>query len=285
MAAVIKRILVALLVVGIAGCNLTLDVANYPYQGAGARDAGPLDARADVADTAELDAAADTADATEATDASDDATSGGKPYLIFTELMPDTSAPPGESVEYGEYVEVKNVGTAPADPRRIIIRLAGSNRRIQVNPFPITEEGQRALAALRPIAPGHYFVFVRQDSDYYKLTANLKQGAFYEYGRWSDAVPLSNASRRLVLAYRDSEFHIVIHDTVEWSAHSLIDPEGQSDATLPVREDVAWGLEADFEDDYANNDPAHWCYHVDALPGSPIKASPGAPTPSDCTRP
>lgn len=283
MAAVSQRIVVALVAVWAAGCNLTLDVQEYPYSGGAdvvVPDVDTPDAAQDAADAA-LDAAPEVGDVGDADAA--DAQPSGKPYLIFTELMPDVTTPPNGSVETGEYVEVKNIGTAPADPRRIIIQLAGSNRLIQVNPFPVDEEGRRVFEQLQDIAPGEYFVFVRQDSNYYKLTAGLAEGTYYEYGRWSDAVPLSNSTRRLVLSYRTDEFHRVQQDAIEWASHSLIDPAGGSDATLALREDAAWGVMSEYEDAHDNDDPAHWCYHVDPLPDSPIKASPGAPTPANCT--
>jgi hypothetical protein len=269
------------------GCNLNLDLDEHPYRDrdsaliADATDTAVEDAR----DTTEPDATTDTAVVDVADggdDAIDTAKPSGKPYLIFTELMPDSSSPPEDSTEYGEYLEIKNVGTAPADPRRIIIQLSGSDRRIQVDPFPAGDEEREVFEGLQLIEPGEYFVFVRQDDPHYKLTNRLDDGTFYEYGRWFDAVPLSNSSRRLQLSYRASEFNLVAHDAVEWASHRLIDPTGDSNATLAGREDIAWGVHPDFEDATGNNDPANWCFHVDALLASPVKASPGAPTPANC---
>lgn len=271
-----------------SGCNLTVDLEEYPYRSRG--DAFLVDDGSDAADVSDAtdttdtrrDVAADTSDARDTTDITDEKPPTGKPFLIFTELMPDTSTPPDESTEFGEYIEIKNIGTAPADPRRIIIQLGGSNRRIQVDPFPSEDAEREVFDGLQWIDPGEYFVFVREDRDYYKLTAELEAGTFYEYGRWFDAVPLSNSSRRLQLSYQAAQFHLVEHDAIEWAGGRLIDPTGESTATLGGREDAAWGLRRDFEDAQKNDDPANWCFHATSLPDSPVMASPGQPTPTDC---
>jgi hypothetical protein len=257
----------------LTGCNLSIDVEEYPYRGQpvvvdlGAEADGGEDAVDDVADVA---------------DAVEDAPAPAQPVLIFTELMADVSTDEGLFIEAGEYLEVKNVGEAAADPRRIIIQVSGSNRRIQVNPFPSSDEEQQVFDELRAVEPGEYFVFVRSDSDYYRITDDLEAGTFYEYGRWSDAVPLTNSSRRLTLAYRTSEFELDKHDIIEWTGHRLIDPTGASEATLPVISDAAWGLVTTFEDPATNDDPAHWCLHTDELDDSPVRGSPGLPTPKSC---
>jgi hypothetical protein len=287
-------VVAALSLVSVGGCNLHLDVDQYPYQNRSdtalfedARD----DTSTDVSDTdvpdSSTDAAIDASDSSEhdisdSSDAGDTQTPTGKPFLIFTELMPDSSTPPEIGTEYGEYIEVKNIGTAPADPRRIFIQLSGSDRRIKVDPFPSGDVEQEVFDGLQLIEPGDYFVFVRQDDPHYNLTTRLDDGTYYEYGRWFDDVPLSNSSRRLQLSYRASEFDLIHHDAVEWAVNSLIDPTGTSNVTLNIREDVAWGVRPDFEDASANDDPAHWCFHIAPLIASPVKASPGQPTPANC---
>lgn len=281
MSKAVPSLVVLLLGLVASGCNLNLDLDEYPYRH---RDASLREDAADASDTAPRDAHDAQPDVADTGDIRDEEQPQGKPYLIFSELMPDSSTPPEENVEYGEYIEVKNVGTAPADPRRIIIQLAGSDRRIQVDPFPSGERERQAFDALQPIEPGEYFVFVRQDTDHYRLTDALEAGDFYEYGRWFDAVPLSNSSRRLQLSYRTAEFHLVEHDAIEWAGHSLIDPTGESSASLAGREDVAWGLHRDFETAAQNNDPANWCYHTEAIAETSVHASPGQPTPANCSR-
>lgn len=276
----VPRLAVLLFGLLASGCNLNMDLDEYPY-----RKGEDAFLREDTTDTSADDvgdAAPDVPDVADTGDIRDEKPPSGKPYLIFSELMPDTSTPPGESTEYGEYIEVKNVGTAPADPRRIIIRLSGSDRRIQVDPFPSEPREREVFDALKPIEPGAYFVFVRRDTDYYRLTEALERGTYYEFGRWYDSVPLSNASRRLQLSYRTAEFHLVEHDAIEWAGGRLIDPTGESTATLGGREDAAWGLRRDFEDAQKNDDPANWCFHATSLPDSPVMASPGQPTPTDC---
>ena len=280
----ILALLLALLAVG---CNLTLDLAEYPYRGpADLSDTAIRDA-ADAGDTSTADTSGgqDGGDAdTSPTDVRDEQKPGGKPFLIFTELMPNSSVPdganPGE--ELGEFIEIKNIGTAPADPRRIVIKVSGTNRRIQVDPFPSPGEESEVFDNLEPIAPGEYFIFVREDSDYYKLTSGLKVGTYYQYGTWHDPVPLSNSSRRLQLAYNSAEFQLIEHDALEWASHRLIHPEGSTDATLAMKEDVSWGVQQGFEDARENDSPKQWCYHVTQLADSPLKASPGEPTPTDC---
>lgn len=290
MSNVILTFAVLLSTVVVSGCNLTVDLDEHPYRSRGdaflAEDADGATDRTDtpVADAGDTDGVADASDPADTTDVTDEKPPSGKPFLIFTELMPDTSSPPDESTEFGEYIEVKNIGTAPADPRRIVIQLGGSTRRIQVDPFPSDDAERQVFENLQWVAPGEYFVFMREDRDYYKLTDGLEQGTYYEYGRWFDAVPLSNSSRRLQLSYEAAEFQLVEHDAIEWAGGRLIDPTGESSATLGGREDVAWGLHRDLEDAQENNDPANWCYHVTALPDSPVKASPGRPSPTDCVR-
>ncbi|QDG50660.1 lamin tail domain-containing protein [Persicimonas caeni] len=285
MSNVVPTLAVLLLGLVASGCNLAVDVDEYPYRGRG--DAFLVEDTTDttdITDTSVQDGGdtSDTADTIDPQDITDEKPPSGKPFLIFTELMPDSSMPPDESTEYGEFIEVKNIGTAPADPRRIIIQLGGSERRIQVDPFPSDDAEREVFDNLQWIEPGEYFVFVREDRDYYKLTAELEAGTFYEYGRWFDAVPLSNSSRRLQLSYKAAEFHLVEHDAIEWAGGRLIDPTGESIETLGSQEDVAWGLHRDFEDAQENNDPTNWCFHVTPLTDSPVMASPGRPTPTDC---
>ncbi|MFW5966203.1 MAG: hypothetical protein ACOCV2_01740 [Persicimonas sp.] len=271
------RLLVAASMVS-AACNLSIDVDEHPYRGRDVgSDASPPDANAP-------DGGAD-ADASKS-DAADGGTDSGtdSQRLIFTELMPDVTAPPDEGVEYGEYIEIKNVGTKPADPRRVIIELVDSDRRIRVDPFADNEEEQEVVDALDPIEPGEYFVFLRRDDEYYGFDEALDESQYYEYGRYSEDVPLANSTRGLKLAYQPTEFERDYHDEVAWANGELIDPSGSSNEVLPMREDVAWGVEADSEDRDANADPLNWCYHQETIGAGVVAASPAEPTPDDCTR-
>lgn len=279
-----RPITAAALAILLAGCNLSIDLDDYPYQGIpDAQDAS--DSVSDVTDTTDSvdtrevdasDTASDTSDATD-TEPSD------QPVLIFTEVMPDSSVEGAGSVEYGEFIEIKNIGEAEADPRRVAIELEDANRRIEVDPFPSDAEEQTVLDELQPIQPGDYFVFVRQDSDYYRITTDLEAGTFYEYGRWNEQVPLANTERKLTLFYRRSEFDAVVTDRLEWVSRSLIDPSLETPATREIREDVALGVQEVSESQTGNNSPSNWCYHADTIEGSPVKASPGGPTPATCT--
>ncbi|MGM0557852.1 MAG: hypothetical protein ACQEVA_15815 [Myxococcota bacterium] len=275
------------LVIFMSGCNLTIDFDDYPYSG---RE-DVQDVSDDSGDTADTTDAADTED-TRVEDAADtqmdtsdttDAEPSDRPVLIFTEVMPDSSVEGTGSVEYGEFIEVKNVGKVAADPRRIVIELEDANRRIAIDPFPSDPEEQEVFDELKPIQPGEYFVFVRQDSDYYRITSNLEAGTFYEYGRWNEQVPLANNERTLTLFYRLSEFEADVTDKIEWVSRSLIDPSLQTAATLEIREDVALGVREVSESQAGNDSPSNWCYHADTIEGSPVKASPGGPTPATCT--
>lgn len=251
-----------------AACNLTLDLDDYPYEAA--QDAvdsvSDVDADGDIRDAADIDAR-------------DEA----RPILIFTELMPDSSTDGTSSVEYGEFFEIKNVGQAPADPRNIFIKLEDGDREIAIDTIVFDEREQAILDELKPIAPGDYFVFVRQDDDYYRITADLAPGTFYEYGRWNDQVPLSNRERSLTLIYKVNGEDPTVTDRVEWISGSLIDPSLVTNTTRSMREDVSIGVQAISESQADNNSPTNWCYHVNPLSGSPVRASPGRPTPADCT--
>jgi hypothetical protein len=281
----LRWLTVCLLFVAASGCNLTLDLEDYPYEGRGdVEDAAsdtiePTDT-SDAADSHTEDARDTAGDTFDATDVPPEE----RPTLIFTEVMPDSSVEGGAgSVEYGEFIEVKNVGTVPADPRRIVIELEDANRRITVDPFPADEREQQVLDGLQPIQPGEYFVFVRQDSDYYNITAGLEEGTFYEYGRWNEQIPLSNSERSLTMFYRLSEFEAFVTDKIEWVSRSLIDPSLQTPTNREIREDVALGVQEISESQSGNDSPANWCYHAETLPDSPVKASPGGPTPATCT--
>ena len=281
------RLLVTLLLLlAASGCNLTLDLGEYPYQGGPDVEDVSTDSldSIDGADTMDMssddvfDAQQDTFDAT-------DVEPEDRPVLIFTEVMPDSSVEGGaSSVEYGEFVEIKNIGKVPADPRRIIIEFEDADRRIAVDPFPSDEREQQVLDELQPIEPGEYFVFVRKDTDYYRITEGLEAGTFYEYGRWNnEQLPLSNSERTLTLFYRFSDFEAFVTDKIEWVSRSLIDPSLQTPTNREIREDVALGVQEISESQSGNDSPANWCYHAETLPDSPVKASPGGPTPATCT--
>ncbi|MBA2661614.1 MAG: hypothetical protein H0U74_04925 [Bradymonadaceae bacterium] len=206
------------------------------------------------------------------------------PKLIFTELMIRPSQPPHSTQELGEYIEIKNIGDSPADPRKIIIDLIETNDRIEVDRVASSQAERIVLQGLRPIEPGGYFVFVREDSDFYQISFHLAQGSYYEYGVWSRQIGLSNQTRTLSLLYEAEEFEFVKQDEVGWRDGSLVDLSGRTPVGLEILRDIALGLRADKEylDGKDRGEPANWCYHVAAFAPGPLYGSPGAATPGDC---
>jgi hypothetical protein len=250
-----------------AGCHLTIDLEDYPYPITIWQE-GPVDE--DVWDTALPDE--DTTPSTPQLG----------PMLVFTELMVRVSAPPDSFQELGEYIEIKNIGDAPADPRRIVISLVESNERILVDNVIESDAERFVVQTLKPIQPGGYFVFVRNDSPYYGITRQLSPGSYYEYGIWYRSIGLPNFTRTLRLLYRVDEFIHEQHDEVGWRQGQLVDLTGENSATLAITEDIALGVRPGFENAKANTDPANWCYHVLPFGEGPLHGSPGQASPERC---
>lgn len=262
-------ILIGLVVVllGAVGCNLPFDLADYPY---------PM--RIDVPD--EKDAFISDTPGPNIETGPPLPQLG--PMLVFTELMIRTSPPPNSFQELGEYIEIKNVGDAPADPRRIVIDLVESSERISVDRVIDSEAERLIVTSLKPVPPGGYFVFVRDDSNHYGITQNLSPGTYYEYGVWNRSIGLPNFTRTLRLLYEVDSFVHEEHDEIGWAQGRLIDLRGESGESLQIIEDIAMGVRQGRESAKANSDPANWCYHVLPFGEGPLYGSPGLPSPDNC---
>lgn len=254
----------ALLLCG--GCNLAIDVEDHPYPQPFVEppeeDAGTV-----------KDVETDTADASPPTKG---------PVLLITELMIRPSTPPGESQELGEYIEIYNAGDEPIDPRDLMIELLETNDRIYVDRLISSPEEEAVVTGLRPIEPGGYFIFLRQDDPYYEITESLEEGTYYEYGRWHRSIPLSNFSRTLRLLELRGEFQFHIHHEVGWRQGYLSDLDEISQTRLDIRENIAFGLRPDITDAVKAADPNNWCYHLQRFSDGPLLGSPGRRTPDTC---
>lgn len=248
------------------GCNLAIDLDDYPYTALSPDSDLPADTGADApAEDTEL---ADTPDAPP-----------GQPVLAFSELMIRVEPPPGESQELGEYVEIVNLGDAPIDPRGVVIEILETNERIEIDRLLDSPKERAVVEALEPIAPGERFLFYRRANDHYVIEEVLDPAASYEYGRWSRPVGLSNFTRSMRLIELQGEFGFVIHDEVAWREGALVDPAGEIGAGRELRENVAFGLRPG---ERSGREPTAWCYHRELLSEGPLFGSPGQPTPASC---
>ncbi|TXD35978.1 hypothetical protein FRC98_15010 [Lujinxingia vulgaris] len=260
------RALLALSIIVSTGCNLAIDLEDYPYRALGPDTDLPVDASADAsAEDTDVD---DTPDAP-----------AGQPALAFSELMIRVEPPPGESQELGEYVEIVNVGDAPIDPRGVVIEILETNERIEIDRLLDSPKERAVVEALEPIGPGEHFLFYRRASDHYVLDQVLDPTASYEYGRWGRPVGLSNFSRSMRLIQLEGEFGFVIHDEVAWREGALVDPNGETGTGRELRENVAFGLRPGQQ---SGREPTAWCYHRELLSEGPLFGSPGQPTPASC---
>ncbi|MFU8805010.1 MAG: hypothetical protein ACNA8W_14450 [Bradymonadaceae bacterium] len=252
------------------GCNLPFDLSDYPYP----TPIDPADVDTPLQDTSSDGHGADGEDVPPAPQLG--------PKLIFTELMIRVSPPPDSFQELGEYIEIKNVGDAPADPRHIVIDLLQSSERINVDRIIDSEAERIIVNGLKAVPPGGYFVFVRDDSDYYGITKDLAPGTYYEYGVWNRPIGLPNFTHTLRLLYEVGPFVHEQHDEVGWEQGHLIDMTGVSTENLQIHEDIAMGVRNHRESAKANSDPANWCYHVLPFGEGFLYGSPGRPSPENC---
>jgi hypothetical protein len=272
------------------GCNLSLDVDDYPYRGPGPVDAGP-------GDTGPVDAGrhdlgepemgpGDTGTIDAGTDMGPDLPEGPV-ELIFTEVMINTRGTDGSpSNEGGEYIEVKNIGTGYADPRDIVIEAGDGSFDIRVDTEDLQPFEDIVLADLEPILPGEYFLFIRRGGPPYNVTVDMGTGTFYQYAVWYQDAALSNSSRTLDLYHVDEQGNRQLQDSIAWlnnsfrGAGSLMD----TSETLSIEEDIAISLQPDHEDAASNDDPAHWCYDTEPCNDmSELLGSPGRAA-TDCSR-
>lgn len=271
-----------------AGCNLAFNLNDFPYQGnttPTVMQDMPADTPADIApvvpdasgDVGVVDMVADTGADLDMVDLPT-----GTPQLIFTEIMINTTGTPENAGdERGEYIEIKNVGTAAADPRLIGIESVDTTTwTIRVdsdNPDPGAVEARQVL---QPIAPGEYFVFLRDDDPSFGVAAKLEQGRYYEYGQWvSNDIALANTQRRRIQLRYALDGQVLLQDEVGWDDASFeagLAGKGPEGAPV-VTENVALSIGPAWESAEGNDDPRTWCYEqafVDLA--SPLRGSPGS---------
>lgn len=204
------------------------------------------------------------------------------PILLITELMIRPSPPPGSTQELGEYIEIYNAGDEAIDPRDLVIEIIETNDRIYIDRLVSTTEEAAVVSSLKPIEPGQFFVFLRQDHSYYGMSDVLETGRYYEYGRWHRSIPLGNFSRTLRLLEIRGEFEFHIHHEVGWRQGSLVDLDGIYTSRLDIRENIALGLRPGITTTKQAADPANWCYHLQRFGDGPLLGSPGRRTPESC---
>lgn len=255
-----------------SGCHLAFDLEAYPYQTVEQENEETGNQGAEGYSEVDLDADGDADD--------EDAREG--PKLLISELMIRPSSPPASGVELGEYIEILNVGDEAIHPREIIIEILETNDRISIDRLISSPEEEAAVASIKAIEPGEYFVFVRTDDPFYEIVPELRPGSFYEYGRWHRSVSLSNFSRTLRLLEVEGDFGFKIHHEVGWRQGFLSDIDETSPVRLDIREDIALGLRPGVEDEEEARDPVNWCYHLNRFSGGPLVGSPGRATPQSC---
>lgn len=271
----------ALIILAVAGgCNLGIDTDDYPYQqliiieDTGTGEDVAVDVVEDVVE--DLDVAVDVEEDVEV-----DEGPTGAPSLVITEVMVNTSEMSGVGAgEIGEFIEVKNVGTAAADPRRISFQIVSDTAMAQTIsvPQPTTEEQVAIQGALQAIEPGEYFVYVRYPAVGLPLEAVLEAGTYYDFGQGGVTVSLANSGERILsVQYFDGK-SIRTHDSVRWSSNALrpSDPEVQ-EPSLTILEDVSLSVGRGFESSEANDTPANWCVEITEVAGpGTFFATPGS---------
>ncbi len=200
----------------------------------------------------------------------------GEPELVITEVLVDTtSAQPGIG-ERGEFVEIKNAGTGPADPRDVTLAFIvgeATERRVQVTQ-PGTPDEILVVGRLKPIGPGDYFVFVRYEASDAPLRELVGEGRYYDFGRYGLSHPeLENEKPvRLEVRYRG-----VTVDAIEWEDGELrpLNGEGAGVSYIPNQ---SVGVDEQNEHADFNDDVTAWCASDAAIGEGIFLGSPGSPT-------
>lgn len=245
----------------LGGCNLGINVEDYPYTLTIVEDATEdIPEKPDLVDIPKDIPKDETPDLVEdmpdmEKDIPEDIPKVGV-KLIFTEVMIQSKK--RDSNEYGEYVEVVNIGDTDADATKIVIRLDTANGKdIKVRLPPSNDpDEQGQFKNLKPIKPGEHFVFVRQDDSNYGVLNAAGVGQGYEW-RWTDrTIALTNSGpRKLTLIY-----DVAIQDVVGWTEGKWAgDGDMPPSTTLLVEEGVSITLDANSYTAEGNNDPAAWC--------------------------
>lgn len=214
-----------------------------------------------------------------------DAPAPSPPSLMFTEVMfelltdADSATPPPT----GEYIEVKNVGSGPADPRDIVLFLTNLDNftvsRIRAEVSIVPEE-QEAYNALQPIEPGEYFVFIRHH-DSAAVTDALPPGSFYDYGRFNTTtLPHTSVEVKLDLGYQMDDGSVSVFDTLRWRGENF-QADSIEQPAVRIVSGAAIELDASIASAEENDDPTVWCVSSAPLganfgtPGGPGNCDPG----------
>jgi len=266
------------------GCNLVFDLDGFPYAGSNPEDVSVPDVATD------MDTDFAPADMGEEPDSPIDIPDDGPdlpaelPRLMITEIMINTS-PLGSSGELGEYIEVKNVGSSPIDPRRVSFILhndLGRSNSISIPP-PVTPEQLEMYNALNFIAPGGYFVFIRFAIPELPIESIVGAGNYFDFGTFGTASSIGNSgSRSAELQYFDGDGFVSM-DTVRWAGNALRPSDPEVDTpSLTVVEDVSFGVRPAFEHPDLNNTPDNWCLETRPASGpDSFIGSPGGPARCD----
>ncbi|MEZ4462896.1 MAG: hypothetical protein R3E66_24845 [bacterium] len=262
---------VLLTILVISGCNLSIDTDSYPYQRLTIVEDTGVDEGMDTSMVVDSGQDMGMTEEDMSEDADVDMAPVGEPDLMITEILINTSEINAlGNGEVGEFIEVKNVGTAAADPRKISFQIAsdsGGSQTISV-PNPTNADQLEVYEQLQSIQPGDYFVFVRFVTDGMPLADVLPAGTFFDYGRAGITVALANSGERiLTLQYFDGRT-IRPHDSVRWSANALRPTDAMmSEPSRDIIEDVALSVGREFESPMGNNDPSAWCDEITEVAG------------------
>ncbi len=269
------RLFVAAVLLMCSGCNLGLDLDEFPYQ-------GPLIINFDAGNDTQApptdggDVTVDLPDEQDISDPPD--LPQGEPQLVITELLINTSqTSSGITGEVGEYVEIKNIGGGPADPRAIsfsIENIDTASQSLISIPFPSSSEQVRIYGELKDIQPGEYFVFIRYQTDEVPLSDILETGTFFDWGRYGQDASLANGGERLLeLKYFDG-VELQEFDRVRWNNGTLVNELGAETVDRPLDEDVALSVVVGEETPSGNDAPENWCQETTTLAGN-TKGTPG----------
>lgn len=275
-----------LLMLGASGCNLVFDIDSFPYEGAGVVDMGvdiqedmptadmPKDLPEPVEDMEPIE------DMAPPEDMEPDLPSG-PPELVITEIMINTG-PQANGGEIGEYLEVKNVGVSPIDPRAISLVLHNEMGRsgTVVISQPSSDEQLAIFNGLQDIQPGSYFVFARFEIPELPLLEIMGAGNYFDFGTWGNLISFANSGERRIEVQYFSPEGFQILDSVRWVSSELrpTDPELESPG-LEIVEDISLGVRPGFEDVDSNDNPENWCLESAPVAGpDSFLGSPGKPS-------
>ena len=256
----------------LGGCNLAINLDDYPYQGVVADLSAPdLPVVEDMPE-----------DMPVVEDMPEDMRIPigpvPTPDVIITEVMVDTSSPEGSStLEPGEYIELYNRGPLPALTSRLFLELdLVTNNKVFIPNTAIP-------APPSAIQPGEFFVFVRSDDADYGVVPHIATNRYYNWGDLNSSLALSNSGRTVSVKYRvdlQDPSKDELLDQVSWFRGRLPEPGEQAEVMgLNIQENLSISLRADqYNATIARRaEPASWCYDQSAslgmvgLLGSPGK--------------